>query len=401
MENKKNAFKGTNNNILIIILLSCFFFQQIGYSLHFSFGSAGLFILLIFFYKNISPEDIKISIYLSLSLVFCVMINIMEFGYSPEVFKSFRLILNAFILFLLMNKRNALTINGRYNLILFIILLIVLSLYQIFIDSTFQLDQKYFSIDENLGIQDNDFVSNTYILRTNAIYSEPSYFGMILACCFGLILNSNNFYPKSVKVSLLIMIGISIFLSGTGLGFAGIILFAFDYIYRLRNKKNLLINIIPLLVLFFTFYYIKNNLNSDYNFSIYERIIAGSNVADDSASTRFLYPFYLIIDNLKNGRIFGILFNNFQHFLSTGLYVDGSDFPMHNGIINLIINYGLFGLLYIFTIYRNLRSSTELIFILLIGVQNGNLFSYEKVFSMLFIIFMYRAMANIKDRSGK
>ena len=68
--------------------------------------------------------------------------------------------------------------------------------------------------------------------------------------------------------------------------------------------------------------------------------------------------------NFSHFDIFGVLVNNYEHYLITGLYSEQSDFPMHNGILNLVIQFGVFGLWYITKIVKDLNSSTEILFLI-------------------------------------
>ena len=114
---------------------------------------------------------------------------------------------------------------------------------------------------------------------------------------------------------------------------------------------------------------------------------------DASGNTRFIDPLKLIAYEFKNYNYFGVPSNTYNYFLITNLYQSTADFPMHNGILNLIIWFGIFGFIHLYCLIKKLNNSTEYILIFLVGFQNGNFYSYEKVFTIIYLIFFYRAIS--------
>lgn len=387
---EKLVFTKKKYTLFANVLLMCFILQQLGFNYHLSFATIGIVLIFKILAQELGNEDFKNGLYVSLSILFCLLINLVE-GYNDEFFRVLRFSLNGFILFFLLNKNYCLPIPSKNFMFLVIFFLVFIVSYQVFVDPYFQIDQNFFSTKENLGIVENEINNRTIILRTNGIFSEPSYLGMVLCCIFSLIINSNN-TDKFIKILQSILLIFTLIISGSGLGLAGLILLSIDYLLRMKLKKTILFFIMLSIILITIISILDSSTNL--TFSILERILTVKTDGDASGETRFLHPFNLIYYNFYNGRIFGSLFDNYQFFLNTNLYTDPSDFPMHNGILNLIILFGIFGIWYIFKIIYKLNSSTEIILFLIVGMQNGNFFSYEKVFALVYILFTLRSFIN-------
>lgn len=377
----------------------CFYFQQLGLSYHISFATLGLLVLFLLEHKNISYNNTINAFAVAASIIILLIINLAEIGYSSEYLRIIRVSFCAFILFLLINRTNYLPLPNNKLFFSLIVGLLAIVFYQILIDPSLQIPSIYFSGLENLGDLENSInpinLINlpTYTLRTNGIFSEPSYLGMMLSCIYLFLLNSNNYLKRNTKYILIILIIIAILISGSGIGIFSLIIISIYYL-RINKFKNF----IPIvIILFLLFIFIKTIQSSvDISFSLLERFVDSGSEFDHSSEVRFFNPFLLIADNLYHGKLFGVLLNNYDYYLRTGLYLSEEDFPMHNGVINLIIMYGFFGIWYILKLAKNLNSTDEYIIVLTIGMQNGSFFSYEKVFLIIYVVYTLRSFKKLK-----
>jgi hypothetical protein len=377
------------NKILVGILLVCFVFQQIGFSYHLSFGTLGILVAIFFSRRQIKGRWIAESLIISAFVLVSYLWVVAKYGYTEGGLRVLRFAVCALFLLLLARKQ---VVIGRLNYVWLVFAIAVATIpawIQIFVTKSFQVPLKYFAVGENLGLADSaflyDFYANT--LRANGIYSEPSYLGMVLCCLYSFV-----WFKKSIFRDVLIAyLWVTQLLVGSLLGVVGMVMLSLVFLWETRSEINIKI-LFSIFAVVLVGVFVALFLNENYDFDVYNRVFSSDGQDDVSMQARILYPLILIYENMVNGDIFGIPINEFEHFLYTGLYTDYSSFPGHNGFLALITQNGFVGIFIVFIIVKRVRNLIELLLLVLIGSQSGNFLSYEKVFTMVFVLTVFRSV---------
>ncbi len=379
-----NKINSKNNRIFISnILFLCFLFHQYGPSYHFSFGSFGLFLLLLSNRRSITYSSLTIAFTVAASLLIAFVVNVIKYDDANNTLKIFRFSVNVFALFLILNRRNYIY-PPSINIIKYsIILLFIFIAYQIFFDTSFRVPSNWIALS---GDSTEVFVVDEYrsfsVIRGSGPYTEPSVLGMIFSCLFAFCLKIKT----KVGFALSILCMLIIFLSGSLLGFIGLISIASVSIYKKEiNRMVVLQFLVGAVVLGIVLFYFSSN-----RFAIFERSYSEGSSLDESTLTRIFYPFILIFYNFINLDFFGFSGDIYSHFLYTGLYNSLGNFPGHNGFLGVIITFGLIGMMIVWLLFDKLVGWEEAVVVILIGSQSGNFFSYEKVFLMLYVVMTLR-----------
>lgn len=372
------------------VLLVFFVLQQFGFSYHLSFGSVGLILIAYLVRNNLSVLHLRVPFLLTPLILLSYLWVLVRYGYDQRILSIYPTLISTFFLFAILC--NGISIKMPTPKVLVGVTMIICSVawYQLFVDRSLQVPEIYFAVGSNMSLTDDPSIYDfyKYILRTNSIYSEPSYFGMVLCCLYVLIFYSTT----KLKLTVILIVTITQLIAGSGLGIAGMLIlitltflkgFSIQKILRLKAK---LITIILLLVI------LSRSLES-FEWAIFERVISSITEGDSSGTVRFFSPITLIFENFKNGDWIGVPSNFYDHFMYTNLYSTMGDFPGHNGILGLVIQFGLFGIVVLVALARRLRLSLELALVMIIGSQNGGFLTYEKVFSIIFIILVIRSVS--------
>lgn len=314
--------------------------------------------------------------------------GLVRYGYQPDYARLARYLVCLAIGASITLSNASLSTPNRWILFSAVLSLGGIAAYQNFWDRTFQVPREFFAIGENLGVFDEEigYKALENSLRTNGIYSEPSYLGMILTCV-GLITIRDR--SALGKATLLISL-LALLICGSGLGLVGLCTILAISVWRSLAEKSItsitLIITIGLVIPAVTQMLIQDH----YSLSALDRAQASGVTGDSSALVRFLYPFYLIYENIGNLDLLGIPFRTFEHFQYLGLYYTLDEAPLHNGLLSAVVLFGIPGLMVVSLLFRGTTTIEEFVSILIIGSQNGNLLSYEKILSLVFILLVLR-----------
>lgn len=367
-------------------LLICFILQQIGLNYHFSFATLGLALSLYLVRHRIDKNSLQKSLWLCIAVSLSYFLVLARYGYQDQLLRSLPTIVSLAALVLLLNKE--LYIPAPSEKIISTIALFICSIawYQLFIDKSLQLPEYLFAKGSNLSYTDDIsiYAYHQNTLRANSIYTEPSYLGMILCCLYALI-SKNTIRRKNLIILIII---ITQLLCGSALGIFGTALITAILIAKSSSKKVLLPILLiapPLIHLLFS------QLLHKYEFTLLTRML--NEGGDASFLVRIVNPFFLIAENIANFDYLGIPSNFYDHFLYTGLYNSMGDFPGHNGILGLVLHYGIAGMLIIALILTKLKNPLEWCLFLIIFSQNGSFLSYDKVLTFTFTLMTTRYLS--------
>jgi hypothetical protein len=384
------------------VLLIFFILQQFGYSYHISFGSVGLVLMAYLVRNDLSMSSLKIPFLLTLLILLSHLWCLVKYGYNENMLIIFRILLNAYFLFSILRFRSKINMPSHNLMILVTTVICLVAWYQLFIDRSLQVPPDYFAMGENLTFREDEHEYDLYKnkTRTSSIYSEPSYFGMILCSLYALILKSNMRF----KFLIIVIIIFTQLMISSGLGIAGTVLItiviANDISFKDLTYNQILFYIVIGLSVMACWLLLLSFLQKNhFSWAIIERILASENETDASLQVRFIDPFLLIWENFVNFDWLGVPNNTIDHFSYVIRHY--RYFPGHNGILNLLIFYGLTGFTILILLSYQLRNPLEWILIIIIGSQNGGFLDYPKVLSLLFVIMALRGASITPKSSGR
>jgi len=364
-----------------IFLFVCFFLYQYGLSYHLSFGSIGLFLLVLISYKYKTEVGINLSFIIPLLILICFTMHVYNYGESEYLARILRYCFTAWALFFILNSSCTIPPPPEKFLLAAVIILLFIAGYQNFVDpfakapnQLMALKTEYLDIELAREVFDAEINGK---LRASGLYTEPSVLALV-SCCILFIALASADKLKNVIIWLVLLV---VFLSGSLLGYIGVTMLLF-LVYRseiFRSEKVMLLFVFAVPIAIFSLF-----------FMLAERSAGGGELLDGSSMVRLVYPFIIINENFKNFDFLGYCGDIYTHFLSLNLYDSMGNYPGHNGFLSLIQAFGIFGVVMILILFNRLRHLMEYVIIFLIGSQSGNFFSYEKVYLMAYMVLVYR-----------
>lgn len=376
-----SAVRALATAIFFVLLMLCFVLYQYGPSYHLTLGSFGLLLVVIANFSSLRKSSLGLAFLVVIAMTISHMMFIARYQDDPGLLRMFRFSFNAFVLFLLVGNSGAAVHPNRLLISLVSVLLCLLAGYQYFFDLTFRLPGEWLALGDDLVAKSNEIFYGMS-RRVAGIYSEPSAFAMIFCCllAFGLRMDS-HFKALTVTAST-----VGILLTGSLLGAFGLFALFAAAVFEKRIKvRKALIPAVLLIVLVAIIVRV-----GVFEFAVLNRFYEAGSMLDGSSMTRLVWPFLLIGKIFAEFNFFGYPGDIYAHFLGSGIYSSLGDFPGHNGILLLVMNYGLFGVAFMLALLRKMRSADEVVLLFVIGSQSGNFLSYEKVFIFLFVIFVLR-----------
>ncbi len=380
------ANKKTYQSLFLII---CILFVQIGYSVFFSFGSLGFFILFLCVKKQMNRYITNVITVFFCGCIFLLILYSIRYGDSfLFAFRDMRISVIICCFILLINPKNRLKLQLNFNNIvfictstvfLFVLAQKILSAYNIY----YVMPDEYYAIDD--GVLASKWLKRSiefgydFSFRPSASYSEPSYLGFICCCLYYFEIHQPNTILTRITKIMLVT---TVFVSASALGIGGILI-----LMLVDNWRKYILPNLPFIILLIAICTVLFSL--ELNDSRLALILKGS---DESALTRFVKPFEIIFYNFTNGDILGIPYSCcIKHYLKLRFYSTYDDPPFHNTLINLIINYGIIGFFLIYSFFFTLMRNIQEKFLFLIGLsQNGDFFIFGKVSIFLLFILVVR-----------
>jgi len=375
------------NKLLSLTLFICFILYQYGFNYHVSFGSLGLFITIILGYKYKTSIGINLSVLIPVLILTCFTFHLIKYGESAFFTRVLRYSFTAWALYFLLNSTRSILPPPEKLLLFIVCILLFVAWYQNYVDpfakapnELMALKTSYLDTDSFKEIIDSQLGNK---LRASGLYTEPSVLSLVSSCLLILTLS----YSTKLKVIITILILCTVVLSGSLLGYIGVLGFLFlNYKNEMFfNKKVLFVFVLAIPLGLFALTGLLE-----------ERAADSGQMIDSSTMARVVYPFVIIFENFRNFDLLGYCGDIYNHFLYLGIYDTPGNYPGHNGLLATVQAYGIFGVLMIFLLFKRLNSSIEYFIIFLIGSQSGNFFSYEKVFLMVYMVLVYRHQFHAK-----
>lgn len=370
---KTNKLTRVNSNIYLLLFFVLVFIQ-IGFNLFLSFGTVGLLGLTLQKTQKKEFKNYFIVIYFFFIILVTSLTTSISFSYSLNLLQEFRvLFLFAFLIYLNEKPLFRKIVDLEKFLIPISVFFLILVIFQFIFPSSrflFLKDSFYYkSSNLNYSAVTRAIEYGYKIsLRPSAFYTEPSYLGMVCCCLFAINTINQRIKYKNIISLIIILI---VVLSRSSLGILGLVLIIINTI---KTHKIILISLSTCMIFII--------LNFDIDFFLGNRLNDILSIKDASTIIRFTNPIKLILSNINDNLYFGIPRSACAtHFTKNGILKTGDDFPFHNSILNLLINYGFPGIYIIFYLFKTFcLNKIEVLILFICMCQNGDFFSYDKVF---------------------
>lgn len=388
-------FKHRNGLISTLIFTIIFFSVQFGFNTTVSVAILGL--LIISRRINTLKIDHKSIIAFMAINILSLLNGIISSDYGNiNLYQEARIIAAGMLLLILLASNT----NIKIDEVIFVKLSTFIAFSSIIIQTYFYdigiplvVPNFFFSISDDgalayTALQKANEIGYILSIRQSGFFSEPSYFGLIL---ISINYVSLSIYGKNITsywiFSLLLLASI---ISGTFYGQVGLILSLL--IWSTNKKPNFAYKLTAiiagafLLILMLTLF--------QENIKMLERIDLILSGGDESYTTRFVKPFEIMAYNLIN-QPFGMpLSGAYNHYLQLGFYGANDDPPFHNALYNTFICYGYLGCIVVFSLFSKLKNRNEILYCIILMSQNGSLFSFDKIFILVFILTISRTSSN-------
>ena len=239
----------------------------------------------------------------------------------------------------------------------------------------------------------NGEANEAYGIRFSGLFSEPAQFSHYALTGVIVLLLKKDIFRPFFRVTLLAVIVYAILLSGSGAGAVQLlIIFALFFLKSFKESRNNVAKIFAIVFLIFVSTSLLIPFISYFGLdSGWLRAIDNSSIA--SANSR-IYNCFKVFEHLPNlGKIFGIGYGNYQHFLDTKLF--GLYSRYCNSAAFVLCGSGYLGFaLYLSVFYDWFRHTKgvarfKLITLFISAFYSGQALSIDFVLSACFILSCY------------
>ena len=203
-------------------------------------------------------------------------------------------------------------------------------------------------------------------IRPSAFYSEPSYLGLIV-CALVFAMTHRRAWQRQFGLPIGLAILTVLFAQSASGALCLIAYLSLQFRQQLVQHAHLVV------VLFVPvgLYALADVLG---------RVVSiGDANAEFSGFIRLIKPFENIKDVLSNGFVFGVPPAFVNRYISPTEFGPEMGVGLDTGILNLIIFFGVGGLALVLLAWR-LMTPLEFLFFVIVGVNNGSLFGFDKAF---------------------
>lgn len=248
----------------------------------------------------------------------------------------------------------------------------------------------WFIMNESTLSGVGDALYHSARLRPVGFYAEPSYMALILTSVIVILISSK----PNEKMRSLFFFTASVFMYLTLSSFAGIlailmILAVSTYTTTRNDSKKRKSSFIFLSIIFILSLPVVY-LNPEYSQRL-TGVFTGQ--VDPSTYIRYVIPFQMVADMFSNGFLFGYS-NSEILYLADSKKIGSID----NAFFNLILHYGLLGILPIIALLFYVRSPILITYLLLALNFNGSYFAYDKVVIISLTVGLSLAAEKINNR---
>jgi hypothetical protein len=214
------------------------------------------------------------------------------------------------------------------------------------------------------------------IIRPSAFYTEPSYLGYICLCLYVFVHRPDAIKKNYVIFALLLFICV---IAKTASGFIILCLFFFCVNARgiVFNKRLYpLFAILCGVVVYFSQPFISRLLTST------------DSVSESSGNIRLIFPAKCVSAVFMHAP-FGVPHAELPGFLQASLPEEATVEHFDNGLVNIFINFGVFGFIIWACLISMMRDWALALFVVLCSLNNGTVFGYDKAVIISISILAY------------
>ncbi|MGY3361272.1 hypothetical protein ACVWZK_007935 [Bradyrhizobium sp. GM0.4] len=366
---------------LLLILLP---FIQLGFSYYLSVAGFGALFLLVTSGKNfVSLFERNIALRVMAAAAMLVATSLYAGAETEDILRTAR---EAVFFFLITGCVSWKLNNFRPRRALDLVLVVCGALFVlVFVQFIYLRNGVYFGLPPEYYSQNAGTIPGVLDLiyshiRPAGTFGEPSYLGGV---CLGLLFACTPALASLPRAKLVLLILLAIVILSSSL--SAILTFGlYLTYYHARHSKhpgNYLLLVVLLgcvtAVLFVTDSPIASRLSD-----------LGSE-RDASAMDRFILPLQIIPSVLSENPL-GVPFLKFAvtsivDFGAIGLRL------LHNGLLNAIINYGIFGIFVVYVFLSSALNGYMRFYLLFISMQNGAIFSIDKFFVISLCVMLHNS----------
>lgn len=221
-----------------------------------------------------------------------------------------------------------------------------------------------------------------YFLRPTAFYSEPSYLGFVMMFCsvFVFILDG-MIVSRYVVISLAASFITSVVSESASALVALLIIFGGEIF---KSKFGYAVKILFPLFCFFVLLFS----------GVLDRLASIGDVSGDvSGFIRFVKPLYNIAQVFGDGKIFGSPQSRSLDYFSPYFGSEYIGYGLDNGLFNIIMDLGLFALIYFYIVFNMLKKYILLIYAVVLMI-NGNYLGFDRAILMSILIVLHNSFEN-------
>jgi hypothetical protein len=230
-------------------------------------------------------------------------------------------------------------------------------------------------------------------IRPSGTFGEPSYLGFISASLLMAVAHcvSNNYY-KSLLISVLLA---TVILAQTLAGVLTVFILLFLYLWQISsNRTDRKLQLISLV-----FVALLVVLMFDYS-DVLTRLANITNESEElSGYHRIVVPLKVIFKVFTSAP-YGVPETELLNFLinqKSDLVIKSN---LANGFFNVLINYGIFGVIILYILFNKARFSIILLaYLFLASMFNGSIFSYDKAVVISLTVLMM--LIGLNDKSTR
>jgi hypothetical protein len=229
--------------------------------------------------------------------------------------------------------------------------------------------------DQALGANWIDFAAAHQItmkVRPSSLYSEPSYFGLILLFLHVIILTYRD-ASTAKKMSIFILATGVLIQSGLAV-LSNLVVVIYFYSGKNLSQRVIAVSVTLLLIAIFAIGDVLPQRVGD--------ILAGT---DGSANIRLFEPFNVIGEVLTKWPFGFPLSGAASYYIHVNMIPEGQDTPFQNGLLNLIISFGWLSPFILVPYFRGATCNLARLFLLFAIAQNGGPIEVDKLVLMSII----------------
>ena len=390
---------------LAVLLLLSLPFTQFGFSYWLSVQGAAFWLVAFFVQKSVNRLQLLLFTVIALSM----LVSLAGHLYADTLFYSFlRIIRQILALYLIICAActQSWRPRGYFFDVVLPIVIVAVSAHVILQYITYTLfGWSYLFVPAQVFIQGLATIADRWIelgtargfiaeVRAAGPYAEPSYFGFVALSLAVLVVRGVESRPG--QAFLLGLMFVALLCSKSA---SGVISFALFVLFAYRHRLNFMHLFSALLVVALALVASEIFLK----FNLVERLLNITDpIKEPSGYVRIILPFKHIALVLQE-KPFGVPLSEFfvftsrhmDHYVGSGVsgpvsVVQGGSLGTDNGLLNLVIAFGIGGLVFLLLIPFIVRDKLILVYLLFASQFNGDVLSPDKAAIIALVVSCYR-----------